>query len=96
MAMSVSTQPLVSDSRSPRVVHIRSGVPVEPLVTAARSPELFSDVITRVEWDAMVSAGRDPFQWYARLPRYQRLMPQGVVTDEGCRFRVSANLTVIY
>lgn len=88
--------PINASSTSPRVIQIRSGVPVAPRSRRGLSEALQTDPITRVEWDAIVSSGRDPMEWYDRLPPNQRRLPTGVAEFEaGARFRVSSNLTVI-
>jgi len=83
-----------------RVIKIQSGSPIVPLVSARSrkvlSDDLMSSPVTRVEWDVLVSEGRDPFEWSDRLPVSQRVQPVGVAGSDGrVRFRVSSNVTVV-
>lgn len=83
-----------------RVIKIQSGLPIVPLVSAGNrgvlSEDLVSLPVTRVEWDVLASQGRDPFEWFDRLPAGQRVLPMGVAKQGGgVRFRVSSNVTVV-
>ena len=83
---------------SPRVIQVRSGIPIEDTKSKSEySDDLLFSPITRVEWDAIVSAGRNPMEWYDRLPEEQRRLPEGLAQEgAGGRFRVSPGVTVIY
>lgn len=89
-------------AKAPHLIRIRSGRPILGPHRTPRDPRaltnLHSAPITRVEWDAVASSGRDPFEWFIRLPREQTLLPVGEVIDSGeatsIRFKAGSNLTV--
>lgn len=92
------------EAANPRVVRILTGPAINGPHKVPRDmqavAEVLSDPVTRVEWDAVRSAGRDPMDWFARLPREQRVLP-GATVAQGhggtvTRFRVGPNVTLCW